>query len=195
MKKNFWSLFSLDRVETFLFSENRSANRASLDRSAVTHIFSLYRYALICILSLVCLLTVPASATYMTLKFFGEGPGAEKKIKVVTMDGFDVSEDCKLKNNAKNKSKNKSKKDPKTFAGKTIPQCQALTKAMAKPPSDFKPGSLPHPATAYCKAMGGKEVIMTDSENRQYDFCRFDDESMVDAWSMYFHHFPPQTVR
>ncbi|MCE3010320.1 MAG: DUF333 domain-containing protein [Proteobacteria bacterium] len=145
------------------------------------------------LLSLVALslMTTSASATYMTLKFFGEGPGSEKKIKIIKMDGFDVSEDCKLKNNAKNKAK----KDPKGFVGKTIPQCQALVKAMEKPPEDFKPGSLPHPATAYCKSKGGKELILIDSENRQYDFCRFDDESMVDAWSMYFHHFPPQTAR
>jgi putative hemolysin len=50
-------------------------------------------------------------------------------------------------------------------------------------------------AVINCTNLGGKSFVALDHKNNEYNFCRFSDGSMVTAWSMYFKHNPPQTIK
>ena len=42
-----------------------------------------------------------------------------------------------------------------------------------------------HPASKFCSLQEGKNLILRDEKNRQYDFCHFKDGSMVESWGLY----------
>ncbi|MGE5085029.1 MAG: DUF333 domain-containing protein, partial [Bacillota bacterium] len=46
------------------------------------------------------------------------------------------------------------------------------------------------PAAKYCWDVGAKNRILKSTDNKQYDYCVFSDGSMVDAWDLYYKHFP-----
>ncbi|MCO4756053.1 MAG: DUF333 domain-containing protein [Bacteriovoracaceae bacterium] len=48
--------------------------------------------------------------------------------------------------------------------------------------------TLGDPASRYCKLTGGMSIILRDAKNRQYDFCKFKDGSMIDSWGLYEDH-------
>lgn len=75
--------------------------------------------------------------------------------------------------------------------------CKALKVANGKP---FKIQKTEAPFVGniganYCWDVGAKNRILLDSKNNQYDFCVFDDGSMIDAWNLYTKHYPPKFVK
>lgn len=65
-------------------------------------------------------------------------------------------------------------------------KCQAYQSFSSPKKAALKSGKLMgNPASKFCQAQGGKGIILRDSKNRQYDFCRFKDGSFVDAWRLY----------
>ncbi|NUN05089.1 MAG: DUF333 domain-containing protein [Bdellovibrio sp.] len=51
-----------------------------------------------------------------------------------------------------------------------------------------------NPGANYCWDVGAKNRILKDSKNNEYDFCVFDDGSMIDAWNLYAKHYPPKRI-
>lgn len=47
----------------------------------------------------------------------------------------------------------------------------------------------------YCDAIFGRNLIALDQKGNQYNFCRFQDGSMVNSWSLYFKAYPINTVK
>lgn len=75
------------------------------------------------------------------------------------------------------------------FKGKA-PKCDAFTastkKVVAREPQNSTHG---HPAVRYCHDKGGFARILISADNKQYDYCRFNDGSMVDSWDLYYNDF------
>jgi hypothetical protein len=71
------------------------------------------------------------------------------------------------------------------FKGKA-PKCDAFAatrkKAFQRLPQSELSG---HPAVRNCHEKGGISRILITKDNKQYDYCRFDDGSMIDAWDLY----------
>ncbi len=79
----------------------------------------------------------------------------------------------------------------------TNTSCAALKVANGKP---FKIQKTDAPFVGnmganYCWDVGAKNRILLDSKNNQYDFCVFDDGSMIDAWNLYSKHYPPKRIK
>lgn len=51
-----------------------------------------------------------------------------------------------------------------------------------------------NPGANYCWDVGAKNRILVDEKNNQYDFCVFEDGSMIDAWNLYSKHYPPRLI-
>jgi uncharacterized protein len=93
-----------------------------------------------------------------------------------------------------------SKIENLNFAGACLsqPPCKALVASRVKyPPKPKKVVEGPpreellgHPAAQYCLQTGGRNIFLTDAKSNQYDYCLFEDESLVDSWSMYWKHHP-----
>jgi len=74
------------------------------------------------------------------------------------------------------------------------PSCEAWKVFSGKPKVETK-SKVPlagDPAAKYCWDVGSKNRILKSSDNKQYDYCVFADGSMVDAWDLYYKHFPPK---
>jgi putative hemolysin len=52
-----------------------------------------------------------------------------------------------------------------------------------------------NPGANYCWDIGAKNRILKDEKNNQYDFCVFEDGSMIDAWNLYSKHYPPARIK
>ena len=67
-----------------------------------------------------------------------------------------------------------------------IPKCQSYDVAQIKVKDIISkiPGQT-HPASMHCSRMMGENLIAFDSQNNQYDYCRFPDNSLVSSWSMF----------
>lgn len=88
--------------------------------------------------------------------------GKDKSLKIVKLEGVNFSKDCEKK------------------------KCQAYKTYKSPKKVELKPSALAgNPASKFCGAQGGTGIILRDDKNRQYDFCRFEDESLVDAWGLY----------
>lgn len=75
------------------------------------------------------------------------------------------------------------------FKGK-VPKCDAYTATKRKvTPREPQTEVIGHPAVRYCHDKGGIARILISSDNKQYDYCRFKDGSMIDAWDLYYHDF------
>ncbi|MEN0060262.1 MAG: DUF333 domain-containing protein [Bdellovibrio sp.] len=74
---------------------------------------------------------------------------------------------------------------------KKLSKCTALQVANGKrfPASPHKGPLFGNPASSYCWDVGGKSRILKDEKNNQYDYCVFNDGSMVDAWDLYSVHY------
>lgn len=72
------------------------------------------------------------------------------------------------------------------------PQCQAwLTfTGKAKDLTKAKTPLAGNPAAHYCWDVGAKNRILKAADGKQYDYCVFEDNSMIDAWDLYYKHFP-----
>lgn len=72
------------------------------------------------------------------------------------------------------------------------PQCQAWSTFSGKT-KDLTKADTPlagNPAAHYCWDVGAKNRILKAADGKQYDYCVFADSSMIDAWDLYYKHFP-----
>lgn len=69
--------------------------------------------------------------------------------------------------------------------------CKAWTAFTGKPAKRSKAVKelLGNPAALYCADLKSMNRILKDDTGNQYDYCVFDDGSMVDSWSIYNKHF------
>lgn len=76
------------------------------------------------------------------------------------------------------------------------PKCQAFlakddhAKALPAPHPQLN-----HPAALNCQGKGGQNLIALNSQKKEYDFCRFKDNSMVESWSLYFREHPAEKIK
>lgn len=67
--------------------------------------------------------------------------------------------------------------------------CQAWTAIENKTLSKKETASmLGNPAAKFCLQQNAKNKILLDDKKREYDYCIFQDGSMVDAWNLYNKH-------
>ncbi|MFM6928486.1 MAG: DUF333 domain-containing protein, partial [Bdellovibrio sp.] len=110
---------------------------------------------------IVCLHSLPIKAAELTLRLY-DGKRYEQ-VKTLEIQKTQFSANC-LKN------------------GK--PSCDAWTvfSGKPKPESQNKTPLAGDPAAKYCWDVGSKNRILKSADNKQYDYCVFNDGSMVDAW-------------
>ncbi len=72
------------------------------------------------------------------------------------------------------------------------PSCEAF-QASKTPNPTLK--EVFHPAANHCEAKGGRNLIALDKNKDEYNFCRFKDNSMVNAWSLYLKQNPKKTIK
>ncbi|QDK38016.1 DUF333 domain-containing protein [Bdellovibrio sp. NC01] len=73
------------------------------------------------------------------------------------------------------------------------PSCQAWTAYTGKPATEStKPNTTlaGNPAAQYCWDLKAKNRILKEKDGKQYDYCVFEDGSMIDSWTLYYKHFP-----
>lgn len=76
------------------------------------------------------------------------------------------------------------------------PKCQAYEFAQIKPKNlSVKYPGFNNFSAIHCDAVGGKNLLALDDKNNHYNFCRFDDGSMANSWSMYYKHFPAKQTK
>lgn len=63
--------------------------------------------------------------------------------------------------------------------------CLALNPKATKKEKNSNVPLLGHPASDYCTQLNGKNRILFDIKNDQYDFCLFEDGSMTESWGLY----------
>ncbi len=118
-----------------------------------------------------CILVFSVSSAHadQTLKYFNNDKYSDVKIK--TYEKANLTESC--------------------FKGGK-PNCKAWTtfNAKAKTPTKNPTPLAGNPAALYCWDVGAKNRILKAQNGDQYDFCVFDDNSMVDSWDLYYKHFP-----
>lgn len=80
---------------------------------------------------------------------------------------------------------NKLKLSKNCFNKKSQPKCQAydIAKIKVKDVVATVPGQT-NPASMHCSRMSGENLIAYDHENKEFDYCRFSDNSLVSSWSM-----------
>lgn len=80
--------------------------------------------------------------------------------------------------------------DMSCFKTKT-PKCEAFEFSEIKPKSlIMKNEALNNLAAIFCEAVHGRNLLALDRGRNEYNFCRFQDGSMVNSWSLYYKHFP-----
>lgn len=113
------------------------------------------------------LLSLAFASSDLELRYFVNN--AYTKVETKKVDNFRVNDVC-----VKNK------------------KCKAMEVAKGKP-FKIKPTKTPfvgNPGANYCWDAGAKNRVLKDSKNNQYDFCVYEDGSMVDAWDLYSAHYP-----
>lgn len=78
-----------------------------------------------------------------------------------------------------------------------VSTCKALKVSKTSPKSarQKKNTLAGNPGANYCWDLGAKNRILKDDQNNQYDFCVFEDGSMVDAWNLYEAHYPAAIIK
>ncbi|WP_413612888.1 DUF333 domain-containing protein [Bdellovibrio sp. HCB-110] len=75
--------------------------------------------------------------------------------------------------------------------------CKAMLVAKGKPfkVQETKAPFVGNPGANYCWDVGAKNRVLKDEKNNQYDFCVFEDGSMIDAWDLYRAHYPSPVIK
>ncbi|WP_374076676.1 DUF333 domain-containing protein [Bdellovibrio bacteriovorus] len=75
--------------------------------------------------------------------------------------------------------------------------CKAMLVAKGKPfkVQETKAPFVGNPGANYCWDVGAKNRVLKDEKNNQYDFCVFEDGSMIDAWDLYRAHYPSPIIK
>lgn len=128
-----------------------------------------FRQKIVAMLFLAISFCTQAWATDTSLRYYNNGK--YEQIKMTEIQKAHISSSC-IKN------------------GK--PSCEAwkVLSGKPKPESESKIPLAGDPAAKYCWDVGAKNRILKSSDNKQYDYCVFADGSMIDAWDLYYKHFP-----
>ena len=79
---------------------------------------------------------------------------------------------------------------------KAKPACLALEFSQIKPRKlELKAPGMNNMSAIHCEEVGGRNLLALDNKNNHYNFCRFNDGSMVNSWSMHYKHFPNKSVK
>ena len=79
---------------------------------------------------------------------------------------------------------------------KTKPDCIAFSVSQSKPgPVKITTEGATNLAAINCANLGGKNLIGMNSKRDQFNFCRFEDGSMITSWSMYFKYNPTPVIK
>jgi putative hemolysin len=67
-----------------------------------------------------------------------------------------------------------------------IPKCDAFSATKkAVTPSKSATDSVGNPAARYCNDKNGVSRILITAKNEQFDYCAFNDGSMIDSWDLF----------
>lgn len=69
------------------------------------------------------------------------------------------------------------------------PTCQAFKAASAAKPVESKEFN-GNPASQLCSDLKGKNLIGFNHKKQEFNFCQFEDKSMVNSWNLYYKFFP-----
>lgn len=79
---------------------------------------------------------------------------------------------------------------------KTKPDCIAFAVSQSKPgPVKITTEGATNLAAINCANVGGKNLIGMNAKRDQFNFCRFEDGSMITSWSMYFKYNPTPVIK
>jgi hypothetical protein len=84
-----------------------------------------------------------------------------EKIQMVLVDGMNISESC-----------SKNIKSCWKYFNQKIKNSHVKTKLKG------------HPASIFCSEVNGISLIVRDSKNNEYDFCKFETDFYVDSWDL-----------
>lgn len=96
-----------------------------------------------------------------------------RKFKVFDSDGLTFSTDCKL----------------------SAMKCKAVEVAQKKNTKIENPEHGISPASQLCSLVDGKNLIAFNSKKEEYNFCEFEDHSLVNSWSLYYKFFPKTAIK
>lgn len=75
-------------------------------------------------------------------------------------------------------------------------QCLALQKTKELPPSSKKDFPIAvHPASERCILLNGRNIILQNMKNEDFDFCEFKDGSFIDSWNLYYAQSPKEKMK
>lgn len=120
--------------------------------------------------------------SYYTKKIYEEMPkSTETKVKEIKiefrkMNGVEVNEQC---------FKNKSCKALEALSTKAV---------VSKTNSVVGKKLIGDPASQSCLEHSGKNIILTDGENKEFDFCELSDGSIYNSWQFYYSKYPNKNV-
>lgn len=123
-------------------------------------------------LILLSLSVTSAAGTDLKLKYFVNN--AYTQVQTQKIGNFRINDLCAQKQN-----------------------CKAMLVAKGKPfkVQETKAPFVGNPGANYCWDVGAKNRVLKDEKNNQYDFCVFEDGSMIDAWDLYRAHYPSPTIK
>ena len=96
-----------------------------------------------------------------------------KKFKVFESDGLTFSADCKAKKM----------------------KCEAAEASAKKIDKIQNPAPRISPASQLCSIVDGKNLIAFNQKKEEYNFCEFEDGSLVNSWSLYYKFFPKTVIK
>ncbi len=121
-------------------------------------------------------------SSYYTKKIYEETPkSTETKVKEIKMEfrkmkGIEANEQC---------FKNKSCKALEALASKEV---------VAKASGGIGKKLIGDPASRTCLEHAGKNIILTDSENKEFDFCEMSDGSVFNSWQFHYSKHPNKNI-
>ncbi len=94
-----------------------------------------------------------------------------KIFEVFETEELKLSSDCKVK-------------PPKKMS------CQAYQAVTGKIKETQSSEEAVSPASVLCTQLGGKNFIAFNEKKEQYNFCRFEDQSLINSWSLFYKRNP-----
>ncbi len=92
--------------------------------------------------------------------------------KYINIDGFEVSDNCKIKCQALSAAKKKDR-----------------VNKLKKDQISITLNKVGHPAAQICFQLGGTNIIEKKEYGNERDVCLFKDQSRIASWSLYDAHF------
>jgi len=74
------------------------------------------------------------------------------------------------------------------------PTCKAYLASKAPLPVE-KPAFNGNPASELCSELKGTNLIAFNYEKKQYNYCQFDDSSVVNSWSLFYKRYPKNPIK